>query len=493
MDSSPSSQEVDPAYLPPGTRVGPWCVRGWGGRGAYGTVYRVEREGHEQDGSFALKLAHFSRDPRFTREVELLSRIQHPHVPRLKDHGVWHHRSGAFPYVVMEWIEGTPLYEWAEGHDLTGRQALRVLAQMARALEATHAAGAVHRDVKGDNILVRLADAHPFLTDFGAGHFRGAATLTSRLLPPGTAAYRSPEAWAFVHAFARHPTVHYPASACDDLFALGVTAYRLVTRLYPPPTHPQERDAEVWREGGPGPHAPRLLNSQVGPELDALILRLLSIAPVERFNGQAREAAEALEQAERSAGPEADLPLFPREASSATAARAASPRPAASEPPPAPRPARSAGPAPMRARAPAAAPARVRRVVLAACVVLLAALAGMSSHQGPQEAQLLRATDACEGGSAAVGDSGLDFPIAMLSTELPDTCMPVVGLRMPDGPFPGQRTPPCSKGGEEEIRGGCWYGLRNLAPPCKDDAYEWQGACYLPSYPPRRRSTSGSP
>lgn len=487
-----SPQDVDPAYLPPGTRVGHWCVQGWGGRGSYATVYRVEHEGHEQDGSFGLKLAHVSRDLRFAREVELLSRIQHSHVPRLKDHGVWRHRSGAYPYVVMEWIDGTPLYEWAEGHSPTGRQVLRVLAQIARALEATHAAGAVHRDVKGGNILVRLADSHPFLTDFGAGHFRGAATLTSRLLPPGTPAYRSPEAWAFVNAFARHPTIHYPASACDDLFALGVTAYRLVTRVYPPLTHPQEKDAEVWREGGPGPLAPRLFNPQVGPELDSIILRLLSIAPVERFNGQAREAAEALEQAERSAGPEADVPLFPRDASS-TAARPTSQRPAAREPPPTPLPARSAKLTPVHARAPAAKRARARRAVLAACVGLLTALAGVSSHQGPQAAQLLRATDACEGGSAAVADSGMDLPIAMLSTRLPDTCRLGVGVRMPDGPFPGQRKPPCNKYGETEIRGGCWYELGHAPPPCKEDAYEWQGACYLPSYPPQRRSTSGSP
>jgi len=233
------------------------------------------------------------------------------------------------------------------------------------------------------------------------------------------------------------------------------------------------------------------------PELDALILRLLPIAPVERFNGLAREAAEALEQAERSAGPEADVPLFPRGASTDRSTRAIAPGLDASAKREPQRRKLDGGPpvasALVRTRPHAAAPARGRRAVLAVCVGLLAAMAGVSPHQGSPEAQTFRNTDACEESTVAVGDSSMNSPIAMLSTEFPDACVPVVGLRMPDGPFPDQRKPPCNKGGEEEIRGGCWYGLRNLAPPCKEDAYEWQGACYLPSYPPRRRSTSAPP
>jgi serine/threonine protein kinase len=186
----------------------------------------VESEGHEAQGEFALKLAIHAGDERFGREAQLLSRIQSPHVPRLYEQGKWEHPSGVFPYLVMEWVEGEPLYAWAARRNPTSRQMLRVLAQVARALAATHAAGGVHRDVKGANVLVRPADGRVFLTDFGAGHYRGAATLTSKLLPPGTPAYRSPEAWAFLSAFVRHPTAHYPASACDDLFAFGVRVGR---------------------------------------------------------------------------------------------------------------------------------------------------------------------------------------------------------------------------------------------------------------------------
>jgi serine/threonine protein kinase len=124
-------QEVDSLCLPVGMRVGPWRVKGWRGRGAYGTLYRVEREGREAEGEFALKLAIHPGDERFGREAQLLARIDSPHVPRLREQGEWEHPGGVFPYVVMEWVEGESLYEWAARRNLTERQVLRVLAQVA--------------------------------------------------------------------------------------------------------------------------------------------------------------------------------------------------------------------------------------------------------------------------------------------------------------------------------------------------------------------------
>src|SRR5688572_18079727 len=113
MGMKQASRQVDPLFLPPGHKVGPWRVKAWRGRGAYGTLYRVEREGLESEGDFALKLAISPGDERFAREAELLSRIVSPHMPRFREHGVWEHPAGAFPYVVMEWVEGESLYDWA--------------------------------------------------------------------------------------------------------------------------------------------------------------------------------------------------------------------------------------------------------------------------------------------------------------------------------------------------------------------------------------------
>lgn len=162
-------QKVDPLCLPVGLRIGPWRVVGIGGRGAYGTLYCVEREGHEADGPGALKLATYPGDERFQREAWLLSHVHSPYVPALYDQGVWDHDSGRYPYLVMEWIDGEPLYDWAARRNPTQRQALGWMLHVARALVATHAVGGLHRDVKGGNVLVRRRDGRAYLTDFGAG------------------------------------------------------------------------------------------------------------------------------------------------------------------------------------------------------------------------------------------------------------------------------------------------------------------------------------
>ncbi|MDY7227193.1 serine/threonine protein kinase [Hyalangium rubrum] len=490
-------QEVDPLSLPVGMRVGPWRIEGWGGRGAYGTLYRVEHEGHDVSGPFALKLAIHPGDERFAREAWLLSHIHSAHVPQLHAQGVWEHPSGAFPYLVMEWVEGEPLYEWASRRSPSSRQVLQLLAQVARALEATHAAGGVHRDVKGSNVLVRPGDNRAFLTDFGAGHYRGAATLTWRLLPPGTPAYRSPEARAFLHAFLRHPTAHYPASACDDLFALGVTAWRLVTDEYPPT---DEEGTEVWREAGPGPRLPRALNPRVSPELETLILRLLDMAPVERFGGRAVVAAEALEQAVRSAGPEADRPLFcwgnepnPRWRSPERVQRVVEQDVAAREGLALreTEARRRAAAYREQARSRLLAPTWGAELAVALLGLLLAGLTVAWLHRGQDMAPVASNRSSQEDGSVAVGDSVT--PASALATMLTDTKVPAVGLPLPANPFPGQRRPPCNKYGEVELRGGCWYALRDAQSPCREDAYDWKGDCYLPSFPPRRQPTAHPP
>jgi len=503
MGTKRALHEVDPLCLPVGLSVGPWRVKSWAGRGAYGTLYRVERAGHEHEGEFALKLAITPGDERFAREAALLSRISSPSVPRFQEHGVWEHPAGAFPYVVMQWVEGEELYEWAFRRNPTSRQVLGLLAQVARALEATHAAGGVHRDVKGANVLVRPGDGRAFLTDFGAGHYQGAATLTSKLLPPGTPAYRSPEAWAFLDAFRRHPTAHYRASPCDDLFALGVMAYRLVTDEYPPRTQPGESGSEVWRQGGPGARPPRELNARVCPGLDALIQRLLAVAPAERFEGRTREAAEALEYAAQGEGLEADEPLFrwsdehgprlrsPRGARLAAQADAAAREAHELEERKARSQARAGG---RKAWLRGLAPGRSAEV---GAGLLLAGLTVAVWLRGHQAGQSTEDSEAHKGGRVAVGDSASTAPAAPQEAVLAGDKRRAVALPMPEGPLPGQNKPPCRKAGDVEIRGGCWHELARLKPPCKEegkeDAYLWKGACYGPSYPAGREPTSNPP
>jgi len=478
-------------------------VVSWGGRGTYGTVYRVERRGREREGPYALKLALRPGDERFRREAELLSRLNHPSVPRLEGRGVWQHPVGRFPYLVMQWVAGVPLYEWAAQRNPTSRQVLRLLSQVARALEATVKAGGLHRDVKGDNVLVRLADERGFLTDFGSGVYRCAATLTLQSLPPGTVSYRSPEAWAFQRLFAHHPNEHYRGNVCDDLFALGVTAYRLVTDEYPPPTEPGQEGADVWGRGGQVPRPPQELNANVCKELDALIMRLLG-QPARRFKGDARLAADALEHAAETAGPEADKPLFQWDTSErsgwsqeekwqvemlghrvrwrdrATAARA------------------EQLDAEVRAREKEVSHSDDRRVqrvrllwVVPGVVLLVLIIRAPDERQYPQfvEEPTVKRAEAQDAGT-----SGL--PEEALASASVDPAMRTtwggVTSGMPKGPLPGQRKPPCLPD-EHVIRGGCWLAHPSMSPPCGNGYYEWGGGCYVPLFAQQRQPTSDPP
>ncbi|MBN1208812.1 MAG: serine/threonine protein kinase, partial [Myxococcaceae bacterium] len=301
-----ASSPRDPAALPPGTVIGSWRVVSRCGEGSYGIVYQVEKVKQPEAGPFALKLAQYPMDPRFEREVELLWRGRHAHVPRLHDYGRWTHPDGvSFPYLVMDWIEGVPLYVWAARRRLSSRQVPRVLAQLARALEALHGESGVHRDVKGGNILV-TEEAQAFLTDYGSGLYPEARELTREPVPPGTPQYWSPESLRFQWRFRRSARARYKAGAADDVYALGVTAYRLVTGTYPPPAEGPEstEDDTEWTFGVRV--SPEALVGAC-PELASVICQMLADEPSAR--GSAGEVARALEYAARSAGSKADRPI----------------------------------------------------------------------------------------------------------------------------------------------------------------------------------------
>ncbi len=463
---------LNPERLPLGTRVGPWRVVERRGRGTYGAVYRAFCA-HDATGPVALKLALHPRDERFARERELLRRIRHPGVPRLLDQGDWQPSPGLpYPFLVMDWVEGMSLYDWAREHVPTSRQVLRVLATLARTLEATHAAGGVHRDVKGDNVLVSEVDGRAFLTDFGSGHYVGAATLTLPPFPPGTPAYRSPEAWRSVRLPVPASAAPYAPGPADDVFALGVTAWRLVTDEYPPATNPGDEASYVWNLEGPGPRPPRAVNARCCAELSALVSRMLCVRPEAR--GSARELAEALEQAAREAAPEADVSLFAREEPRLAEATAVpllrvSPR-----------------------KRGHARPSWPRAFGLGATLAFGAGwLLSAWTEEEPAKARASLSMDSKDGGTVAVGDSALTAPAA--PTPAPSVWT-TLSTEMPPKPFPGQRRPDahgrCPGKAQVPINGGCWLKSPVAPKDCDEDSFIYEGACYTPVLARPRPATS---
>jgi len=191
------------------------------GGGAMGQVWAGRRR--EDDFPVAVKIlrGELSEDPdtvdRFLRESRVLQGIRHPNVVEIYDFV----KEGDVFGIVMELVDGEDLRHVAARGRLRPAEAAELLAHTASALAAVHAGGVVHRDVKPENILVTERDGRrtAFLSDFGIS--RGiAGSAHTRLL--GTPAYLGPELWA-----GRAPV---PAT---DVYALGITAYELLTGRLP--------------------------------------------------------------------------------------------------------------------------------------------------------------------------------------------------------------------------------------------------------------------
>jgi serine/threonine protein kinase len=460
--------------LPPGFEVGPWRVEAWHGQGAYGAVYRAVRVGQEQQGPVALKLSVHPWEQRMVREARLLSRLDHPCVPRLLDQGMLRLLDNTqHPWFVMEWIDGAPLYAWAQRHSPSHREVCLLLAQLARALEMLHAGGAVHRDVKGDNVLVRLSDGRPCLIDFGSAHVQGEERLTWRSLPPFTLAYLSPQAALFDLSLIRQPNAYYFPSPADDLFALGVTAYRLVMGQYPPVLQRHRDDAGQWRVECPD-FRPLLDNApRVQPLLREWILRLLSQVPEER--GSAALLAQALEAevAEHREAPQpaqalvSELPL--------TAIPAAS----------------SAAEGSQRPRVPK--PPRVFKswlaLVAAAAVALVLWSQARPLFVSPEHVPASSPGQALalDAGNAAVGESASSTPPTSILPPLRQQPLSQDGPLIPDPGQPRRQARPDAKGQcpltrHVSLNGFCWVEQASMpAEECVRSGYTTlKGRCYAP-------------
>ncbi|HVG63038.1 MAG TPA: serine/threonine-protein kinase [Hyalangium sp.] len=479
-----------PDWLVPGDLVGPWRIEGYAGRGAYGVVFRARRAGHPSAGPVALKVAQSAEDPRFEREVGLLSRVQHPSLPQLLDRGWWTSSTGAVhPYVVIEWIRGQTLYEWGQRHNPTSRQVMKVVAQLAWGLEVVHRAEGLHRDVRGDNTLVE-PEGRAVLTDFGSCTWRGAAPLTERVMPPNTREYRSPEALLFEWKNWGNKSARYEAQASDDLYALAVSTYRLVTGVYPPPA---VTELEPQKDS---PHAlppkrlpPQALNHRVVQKLADLLERMLAEDP--RARESAREIALAADSAALHAGPEADVPLFDLPAADVAApvcagSKAHSDRAAAEE--------LEAMPAAMSAGYLPSPSARKAAIAAAMAFAVLALCQGADEpYAQAQEVAWVEAQgtdEAPDGGTKGLGE---EVASARVDAEGPPVhAWVAITKPVPDQPLPGQRRSPCPRNVEVVIKGGCWKHQPDIRPPC-GDYYEWQSACYLPIMGQTRVPTTQEP
>ena len=201
-----------------GECVGPYRVQSELGEGAMGDVYTATRADGQYDATVAIKfLAKSSVRGRrlFERERQILAVLNHPAIARLIDAGE-SDRFGA--YLVMEYVDGSPIHQYARKQDLGGRAIIQKIQEAALAVSAAHASLILHRDLKPDHILVDGQDRLRVL-DFGVAQFLDA---------PDGQAMRT-EGSSFTPRYAAPEQIlGEPTSTATDVYALGLILYELL-------------------------------------------------------------------------------------------------------------------------------------------------------------------------------------------------------------------------------------------------------------------------
>ena len=247
------------------------------GQGGQAVVYLAEREADRRTVALKVLDRQLRQDAiyldRLKREYQVLAAIDDPYVAKIHDHSF----TGEHAYIAMEFVPAGTL----AGRMRTGiepAEALRLLGEIAQALEPIHARGIVHRDLKPANILFR-ADGRPVIVDFGLAKDTAATftlTIAGQLL--ATPRYMSPE-----------QCLNRPVDARSDLYSLGVIFYEMLTgeRLY---GAAQPETLVTLQVNAPIPKLPQRLAAH-----QPLLERLLAKDPDARL-ASARDLARFLER-----------------------------------------------------------------------------------------------------------------------------------------------------------------------------------------------------
>ncbi|MGI5126007.1 protein kinase domain-containing protein [Pseudonocardia sp. CA-107938] len=273
-----------------GTEFGPYRLDRMLGRGGMGEVYRAYDTSHQREVAIKLLLESLSADPeyraRFEREARIAAGLREQHIIPIHRYGEIDNRL----FIDMRLVDGEDLGSLlAREGALEMRRAVRILGQVAAALDAAHRAGLVHRDVKPANILLAggggaFGDS-VYLADFGiaresAGRTSARITLTGAAI--GTPDYMAPE--RFTSGVVDH---------VSDIYSLGCLLYQMLTGRKP--FVGDEVLGLLYKHVNEPPPRPSALRSEVPPALDAVVRRSMEKDPAARYRsaGELAAAAEA--------------------------------------------------------------------------------------------------------------------------------------------------------------------------------------------------------
>jgi eukaryotic-like serine/threonine-protein kinase len=225
---------------------------------------------------------------RFRREAQNAASLNHPAIVAVYDTGEEHGLHGEeLPYIVMEFVNGKTLKEvlTVEGR-LQPRRAMEICADICSALDFSHRHSIIHRDIKPGNVMLTQTGQVKVM-DFGIARAlagAGASTMTQTSAVIGTAQYLSPEQ-------ARGEAV----DARSDVYATGCVVFELLTGQ--PPFIGDNPVSVAYQHVREDPRAPSDYNSDVTPDMDAIVLKALAKNPLNRYQSAGEMRADLLRAA----------------------------------------------------------------------------------------------------------------------------------------------------------------------------------------------------
>jgi beta-lactam-binding protein with PASTA domain/tRNA A-37 threonylcarbamoyl transferase component Bud32 len=282
------------------------------GTGGMADVYRARD--NLLGRTVAVKILHpqFAKDPvfieRFRHEAQAAANLNQPNIVNVFDWGI----EDSTYYIVMEYVQGRDLKAIiVQGGPLLPERAVEIAMSICLALDAAHARGIVHRDIKPQNIIV-TNDGRIKVMDFGIARTAGGSAMTQTGTIMGTAQYISPE-----QAQGR------VADPRSDLYSLGVVLFEMLTGKVP--FDGDNPVAIAYKHVREDPLAPSLINPDVSPELEAVVMKALSKNPENRYQ-TATEMRSDLERCLEGAPVYATPVLPPEDGQTRAMSRAAPPR-----------------------------------------------------------------------------------------------------------------------------------------------------------------------
>ena len=278
------------APLEKGTTIAGYRIEGILGQGGMGVVYEATQLSLNRTVALKLLAANLGDDPafreRFRREGLLQAQIDHPNIVTVYEAGDT--EDGLF--LAMRLVRGPNLKDMIVSRELDAGRTLRILTPVAEALDAAHAEGLIHRDIKPQNILVSGRD-HAYLADFGLTKAPGEKNLTKTGQFVGTLDYISPE-----------QIRGKGATTKSDVYAFAAVLYECLSGVVP---YPKDSEAAVlYAHMSDDPPLVTDARPDLPAALDDVIRKAMSKEPDERHESASalmRDAEEAFSRKTRAA------------------------------------------------------------------------------------------------------------------------------------------------------------------------------------------------